>query len=109
MNNQEILSSEILKSAIEKAYGKCESIEIDLQRECEITVMQNDDILEIPCNSTELIFSHDFAKAFWGESFTDGKRIMQSNDSSNTGQDWEHHLQIMVLREDPIQYLKQFL
>lgn len=49
-----------------------------------------------------IIFSHDFAKAFWGDiAIPEGNR----------GQllAWQYHLQQMVLEEDPIKYLEQFL
>ena len=58
------------------------------------------------------IFSHDFAKAFWGD----------HSEKNNVGFDhaesklvyleqecWKHHLQQMVLEEDPIEYLRQFV
>lgn len=37
-----------------------------------------------------LVFSHPFAKAFWGVA-------------------WEHHLQQMVLEEEPLIYLEKFV
>ncbi len=37
-----------------------------------------------------IIFSHDFAKAFFGK-------------------DWRKHLQRMVLKENPLAYLEKFL
>lgn len=46
-----------------------------------------------------LIFNHDFAKALWGE---------DSNffpDIDNWQPEWEHHLQQMVIADDPIKYL----
>ena len=45
-----------------------------------------------------IIFSHDFAKAFWGEEVT-----------GYPPQYWEKHLQEMVLEEEPLLYLKKFL
>ena len=39
----------------------------------------------------QIIFSHDFARAFW------------------PNQDWQYHLQQMVLEKDPIMYLNRFL
>lgn len=39
----------------------------------------------------EIVFSHSFAKAFWHD------------------EDWQHHLQQMVLEENPLQYLAKFL
>jgi hypothetical protein len=62
------------------------------------------------------IFSHDFAKAFWG---TDRgfcpvcgivlhHQVICSIQSFNK-MGWQHHLQQMVLEEDPIKYLEKFL
>ncbi len=36
------------------------------------------------------IFSHEFAKAYWGK-------------------EWEHHLEFMVLEDEPLKYLEKFL
>ncbi len=51
-----------------------------------------------------VIFSHDFAKAFWGEEKTTdifGVSILNPV--------WQEHLVNMVLEENPIKYLEQFL
>jgi hypothetical protein len=47
----------------------------------------------------EVIFSHYFAKAFFGT----GRRFRTGR------QTWKDHLQKMVLEENPIKYLEQFL
>ena len=47
----------------------------------------------------QTIFSHQFAKAFWGD---DG-HILESKPA------WEYHLQQMVLEEEPLKYLEKFL
>lgn len=47
-----------------------------------------------------IIFSHDFAKAFWGEKtipYHNGLKI------------WEFNLQQMVLEKEPLKYLERFL
>ena len=50
----------------------------------------------------QIIFSHQFAKAFWGEDkIYKGKWVI--------ARDWEIHIQKMVLEEDPIKYLEQFI
>jgi len=49
------------------------------------------------------IFSHDFAKAFWGEETVDEAY------RSFPKREWQYHLQQMVLKENPIQYLAKFL
>ena len=49
-----------------------------------------------------LIFSHDFAKAFWGE------KLIQDRDDYYSPA-WEVHLQQMVLEKDLIKYLEKFI
>jgi len=51
----------------------------------------------------ELIFDHDFAKAFWGEEIHHGHGF--NNETTN----WQYHLQQMVLEEEPLKYLEKFL
>ena len=56
----------------------------------------------------QIIFSHDFAKAFWGE---------EKHESNCSGSFacpiftpvWQHHLQQMILEEDPVGYLSKFI
>lgn len=84
------------------------------------------------------VFSHDFAKAFWGmnhicrwcgesklETKTDflsgekntvcmgcGAEAMDYNEFPKEGnmmRKWQYHLQQMVLEEDPIKYLEKFI
>ena len=50
----------------------------------------------------QVIFSHDFAKAFWGE-----KLIWQHDLHSIPS--WQDKLKEMVVSEHPIKYLEQFL
>lgn len=57
------------------------------------------------------IFSHDFAKAFWGEK-TKTDRIYDCDyeivdDRSLPA--WQYHLQQMVLEKEPLKYLEKFL
>ena len=107
MNNEEII-----KKAIEKAEKSgFDSKEIKDHFE---TGYSGYDTLYI----TEMIFSHDFAKAFWGE-LKKWEEIISDNgwwisDSEYhavefLGRRWHYHLQQMVLEEDPIKYLEQFL
>jgi len=60
-----------------------------------------------------IIFTHDFAKAFWGEKKTD---FSCGCDSWSGGcprchneYEWQYHLQQMVLEPEPLKYLEQFL
>lgn len=66
-----------------------------------------------------LIFSHDLAKAFWGNMTCYEFHKLKSRagrSSCFSGMKgvppefmWQHYLQQMVLEENPIQYLKKFL
>ena len=48
-----------------------------------------------------IIFSHDFAKAFWA---------IEIDEQSATDQgSWADHLQQMVLEKEPLKYLEKFL
>lgn len=42
-------------------------------------------------SSEQIIFDHDFVKAFWGEPY------------------WKMHLMIMTLETEPLKYLEKFL
>lgn len=54
------------------------------------------------------IFSHDFAKAFWGE---DEVYIKYGDKKGNyiTLERWQHELQQMVLEKNPLKYIERFL
>lgn len=71
-------------------------------------------------SSESIVFSHDFAKAFWGEDYlcicgtrckADDyvKHICSYEYGGQARLEWQHHLQQMVISETPIQYLKQFI
>jgi len=58
-----------------------------------------------------LIFSHSFAKAFWGDRY-----MTPEEEDKEVGLNqtvimprWQYHLQKMVLEEDPIKYLEKYL
>lgn len=67
------------------------------------------------CSIRDIIFSHDFTKAFWGENICsdiDGEvldnTIWEENDIHCTKL-WKFHLQQMVLEKKPLKYLERFL
>lgn len=75
----------ILQKAIEKAVNSGWKISFDMKL-----------VEDHPIGMANLvIFRHDFAKAFW-------PTLTQELN-------WWQHLQIMVLEENPIKYLEQFL
>jgi len=57
----------------------------------------------------DIIFSHDFAKAFWGEESVN--EIGNPCDHLDETEDscWRYHLQKMVVEENPLKYLEKFL
>lgn len=53
-------------------------------------------------------YDHDFAKAFFGDVWTDEE--MESNKFPTIDlEPWQYHLQQMVISQDPIQYLAKYL
>ena len=56
-------------------------------------------------NPIAIIFTHDFAKAFWGESYY----ITSDEFEDNKGIAWQYHLQQMVIAEETLKYLEKFL
>jgi len=68
-------------------------------------------------DSTRLILSHGFAKAFWPQgdiirrTSTNYDRVKGKSVNMDSQEilDWQYHLQQMVLEEDPIKYLEKFL
>jgi len=64
----------------------------------------------------EMIFSHDFAKAFWGEEEIDNIFIGSKTKVLGKGIPltsckyiWQYHLQQLVLEKEPTEYLRKFL
>jgi hypothetical protein len=81
-------------------------------------------LLDFACNKQyeeliiqDFIFSHDFAKAFWGEEMLcvdgyenyDGVCFCDSYDYGEHKPKWQYHLQQMVLEKEPLKYLLRFL
>jgi hypothetical protein len=61
-----------------------------------------------------VIFSHDFAKAFWGNKTVHAEDVVKIKRETDKllGVDiflWEYHLMKMVLQENPINYLRKFI
>ena len=97
----------ILKKALEKAVKNGFRIKnLDYNNNKEMSYFCD---MVISDNLYNLIFSHEFAKAFWkekkiirddfGELFKEPPRI----------QDWKYHLQQLVLEKEPLKYLEKFL
>lgn len=120
-----VKKEEILRKVIEKAWNNGWIWEYDAKKvrgEHWLEVLQHTlvDALITP-DLSSWIFSHDFAKAFWGSEMictcvdTDDY-ISEPPDEYCTHcmvdpnlEEWQYHLQQMVLEEDPVKYLEKFL
>ena len=109
-------NEQILKKAIEKAIKNGWEY-----RNRDVMEMGVNDIVANHFHFTEpIIFSHDFAKAFFGKEFTKEEedniywtyakeRERGINNTLYPNERWQYHLQQMVLEKEPLQYLKKFL
>lgn len=78
-----------------------------LERNMIITVHAKDGDISIMHNLESIIYSHDFAKALWGECTDWVEPIRGEYRVPQNG--YEHHLQQMVIADDPICYLGENL
>lgn len=96
-------TEEILKRAIEKAVNNGYRYTFD-----EVTEFKAG-------RYNGIIFSHEFAKAFWGEEEIEWEVHCEPLDRGYDCYEpthapaWRYHLQQMVLEEDKIRYLEKFL
>ena len=58
---------------------------------------------------TRIIFSHEFAKAFWGEKDNCVDIQIYSHLNKACIYRWQYHLSKMVLEKEPLKYLEKFL
>ncbi len=108
-------NKQILKKAIEKAYKGGWGKGVDDQK-LSWTIAHDVRFMDYQYWYS-IIFSHSFAKAFWGEeSIYDEVGMPQEKNgifpeytTYNAGLWWKVHLQQMVLEEQPLKYLEKFL
>ena len=103
-----MVAQEVLEKAIQKAIeGGWAVPEVD---PC-VTAKQILDWYEVGSMSTNednyllFIYSHDFAKALWGEE----GYYRFDGDTLDTPTKWQYHLQQIVIAPDPIKYLEEHL
>lgn len=112
MINEEILEKAIYKTAA-KGWGvskeRGEIIKIEVDRFCLVVFITYEDGYRDTLRAKEIIFSHDFAKAFWGEETNPVLEITTLKNAGIYMQLWKIHLQRMVLEEEPLKYLERFL
>ena len=97
-------NEQILKKAIEKAGNNGNKYCAYIFKHWKQIDNLNDFRVWEGRNYFSTIFSHDFAKAFWGE--RDKKRWPVDRIEYTP---WEKHLQQMVLEEEPLKYIEKFL
>jgi hypothetical protein len=103
MTHQEILEKAIGK-AIEAGWHNLENWSvIDLGGK-DVGIVYDDTNVTLPPHA--LIMTHDFAKALWGEEF-----LRESNGDWSFVERpaWQFYLMMMVIAEDPIEYLGQHI
>ena len=113
MNNQEILQKAMSK-ARENGYDKQMERRLVKENGIDITVemaaiepgewgLVSVEKYSVPTRL--MVLSHDFARAFWGI-----VPYLHSRCTCHPSMPmWKYHLQQMVLQEDPVKYLEQFL
>jgi len=112
-------NSVILDKAIEKAEDlgyKHDIYTLDHLYDCNLYQLNNTYYLlysesygKIDIRS--IIFSHDFAKAFWPECKNPdhGPLCIIHNQDIRHCVTWQYHLQQIVLEKEPLKYLERFL
>ncbi len=96
---------DILFNAIKKAEGngyKNSDFHYPMCRE------QSDNIIKYYWASP-IIFSHEFAIAFWGEKDNCVDIQIYSDLNKDCQYRWQYHLSKMVLENEPLKYLEKFL
>ena len=102
-------NEEILRGAIEKAKQGGYGFRGEAKRAIGTLVFLSETKnVPIIFNATTkyIIFSHEFARAFWGE---DNNHYLVCAHGNIVYQSWQYHLQCMVLEAEPLKYLEKFL
>ena len=107
MTNYEILQKSIINAGINSSLGCWAMVRfLQLKTEPEIELyFQNKEYYAI-------IFDINFAKGFWGDERLTMSNIMSDGTSicySNNVPKWEHYIQQMTLKKEPLKYVEQFL
>ena len=120
-------NEQILKKAIEKAVEngfKFQQIWSGLPEDAFFEIYDGDEAIHFSTKSKSMssggaegwsmayntfIFSHSFAKAFWGEAdmileLPNNEKLTMVHTPA-----WEYHLQQLVLEEQPLKYIEKFL
>ena len=108
MTDKEVLQKAI-EIAIENGWSQGFNFKEDLRYEY--------NPIPLEYQAMSICFSHEFAKAFWGEGENQNREFddfgsptyKYSDGSFFKIPEWQYHLQQMVLEENPIDYLRKFI
>ncbi len=112
----------IIEYAVERGY------DIELSGSGNVKIFNGKEKAERIVASTEFIFSHDLAKAVFGEALSKTKIITRTRNTYNwnvtppeivkttkvkyktrCGRSWRHHLREAVISKDPTDYYYQYI
>jgi len=104
-------NKEILKKAIKKAEGNGFDSSQYIPAIPSKLIDENKFLNVLMAQKERIIFSREFAKAFFGEGEADVAEEYVCSDQycSASAVKWQYHLQQLVLEEDPIKYLEKFI
>ncbi len=119
MTNEQILKKAIEK-AIKNGWNGFDTV-IDVKKFTKEIWITAIDYLLKEYSVSDIIFSHDFAEAIWGDKeiiqyFDNQKEELISGENYPGGNvywwiipAWQYYLQKMVLEKEPLKYLEKFL
>jgi len=102
-------NEEILQKAIEKAQANGWSNAVIYYVQSESQIVTSFGGVSISLCYEQIIFNHEFAKALWPQPAPYEYRNDGTSRSISLSPAWIHHLQEMVIIDDPIKYLGEHL
>jgi len=124
MTDAQILNKAILVAEERGFQGRIDTLHCNKPNSTDLAYGRNTELCEaaVSLNTYQgIIFSHSFAKAFWGDNnicthcekiaieISTGEEMASDCCHEPVMFTWEHHLQQMVIKPDPIKYLQQFI
>lgn len=103
MNDEQILKKAI-GIAINNGWERGRHITINGKL---LTMWDGDKKINISVEA--IIYSHDFAEAFWGERDFEEDYEEDFEEDTEDSCDWRFHLQKLVLQKEPLNYIEKFL
>ena len=108
-------NEQILKKAIEKAvkngydFNKAKKISDQIDNIVSRNILFSGADTDIVKSTYGLIYSHDFAKAFFGEEIHKVMVLDKEYAIKSDLYEWQYQLENMVLEEEPLKYLEKYL